>query len=75
MPFEPITEYDMKKWELKICKNPQHNPPGMIVITKPMKWVCPGCGESVILYPQATYWQDVDDFRQGGETQSERFGH
>ena len=48
MPFEPLTPKEQFK---PPCSHPQHNPPGMIVITKPMKWRCPGCGHTIIIRP------------------------
>ncbi len=53
MPFEPLNPEDNKEW--KFCKHPEHNPPGYVVITEPCKYRCPGCGKSIILYPNDSY--------------------
>lgn len=55
MPFEPLDEPE-KSWVKPICRDPQHDPPNMIVITKSCKWVCPSCGASVVLQPSRAYW-------------------
>jgi hypothetical protein len=49
MPFVPLDPKDKAKYTG--CKDPQHNPPSHIVIREPVKWVCPSCGHSVVIYP------------------------
>lgn len=53
MPFVPLTPEEKRIWEP--CKSPQHNPPNMMVIRKPMAWVCPSCGLRTVIYPQIYY--------------------
>lgn len=53
MPFVPIKPDEIKKYN--ICTSKEHNPPSHMVIYKPMKWVCPLCGHSTILYPTNTH--------------------
>jgi len=50
MPFVPLNPKEERQFQPP-CEHPQHHPPGMMVITKPMKWVCPACGKSVIVFP------------------------
>lgn len=56
MPFVPLT-LEEKKWFHKnrcnviTCRNPRHNPPAHIVVTHPLKYVCPHCNKSVMLLP------------------------
>lgn len=52
MSFEPLTPEEQKKYgEFKMCTDPQHTPPSLIVIREPMKWVCPSCGAVSYIYP------------------------
>lgn len=50
MSFVPLTDEEHPLWKPS-CRDPQHEPPNMIVITHPMKWVCPRCGQVSMLYP------------------------
>lgn len=43
-------------WEPRPCRHPGHNPPSMMVITRPYEHVCPGCGKSVTLRPSSVAW-------------------
>lgn len=46
----------MKNYKKEMfCRDECHNPPGMMVITKPFHHVCPSCGFSVTLYPNEVY--------------------
>lgn len=58
MPFEPLTPSEEKDLWPEPCRSPEHDPPGMIVITKPCRWVCPACGASVMLFPSSPKWCD-----------------
>ncbi len=49
MPFVPLTPDEKKQWA--VCTDPQHKPPNVLLVTEPMKWVCPACGASVIVRP------------------------
>lgn len=60
MPFVPLTPEEQRQWEPP-CTDREHSPPNMMVITHPMKWVCPSCGASVILYPQQSFLKHVKD--------------
>lgn len=53
MPFVPLEPEEEKYTP---CTHREHNPPAHMVIRKPMKWVCPGCGASVILLPPDVRW-------------------
>lgn len=55
MPFVPLNPEEQKA-TAPPCSHPEHNPPSHMVITAPMKWVCPGCGASVILQPTSVTW-------------------
>lgn len=56
MPFEPLTPEEREEWP-RICQDPQHNPPPLIsVLTEPIAWVCPTCGNRVILSPPFSGW-------------------
>lgn len=55
MPFEPLTEDEKRTWP-EPCRDPQHNPPGMIVIKEAVKYVCPSCGSTTILRPSCARW-------------------
>jgi len=48
--FVPLTPDEERVWEGP-CRHRDHNPPNMMVITRPMAWVCPGCGRRVVIYP------------------------
>lgn len=50
MPLAPLTPNEQKQFP-EPCRDPQHDPPGMMVIVCVCKWVCPACGASVILRP------------------------
>ena len=50
MPFVPLTPEEKKKCPPP-CRDPEHDPPNMMVITEACKWVCPSCGKSTILLP------------------------
>jgi hypothetical protein len=54
MPFEPLTPDEEKEFAPP-CRSREHDPPSHMVITRPMKWVCPSCGMSVVLRPATTY--------------------
>jgi hypothetical protein len=54
MPFVPLDPED-ENFFPEQCFHPEHNPPGHMVITKPMKWVCPGCGSSTVVRPREVY--------------------
>ena len=54
MPFVPLDPEEQRRFKPP-CTSREHNPPGMMVITHPMKWVCPECGASVILTPTTNY--------------------
>lgn len=55
MPFKKI---DDNKWEPKYpCTDPEHNPPGMIVLEPgTYEYTCPSCGEkrTIIVGPKPT---------------------
>lgn len=55
MPFVPLAPEE-KKWWPEPCRDPEHNPPGHMVITEPMKWRCPACGAEVIIRPTQVTW-------------------
>lgn len=48
--FVPIENEE--QW--KVCTSREHNPPNNMVISRPMKWVCPACGASVMIIPTTT---------------------
>lgn len=50
MPFEPLTPEEAREYP-EPCRSAEHDPPSHIVITHPIKWVCPSCGASMILRP------------------------
>ncbi len=50
MPFVPLDPKEKKQCK-EPCSHPEHNPPSHMVIKEPMKWVCPACGQSVIIRP------------------------
>lgn len=51
MPFVPLDPKEKEAWAKEPCKSPEHNPPNMFVVTEPMKWRCPSCGNEVMIYP------------------------
>lgn len=53
MPFVPLTPDERKQWKVIRCTEPGHRPPNMIVVTEPMKWVCPGCGQETMVFPNS----------------------
>jgi hypothetical protein len=55
MPFKPLTPEE-EKMPVPTRNHPEHNPPTHIVITYPMKWVCPGCGREVVIKPVIVNW-------------------
>ena len=50
MPFEPLTPEEARQFP-EPCRSPEHDPPNHMIITHPIKWVCPSCGASMILRP------------------------
>jgi len=52
MPFVPLSPEEKKLFP-PLCPSPEHNPPGMIVITEPIKYRCPKCGQESILLPSS----------------------
>lgn len=50
MPFEPLTPDERKQFP-EPCRDPDHDPPAHVVITEMCKWVCPTCGDAVVLCP------------------------
>lgn len=54
MPFEPVDESESGAWEP--CTSPEHDPPMMIVIRKPVWWVCPKCGARTLMRPNTIRW-------------------
>jgi hypothetical protein len=50
------------------CRNPQHDPPSLIVIPqgKQMRHTCPGCGKTVVVRPASVYWM-VDHVSKSGQ--------
>jgi len=72
MPFVPLNEEE-KKWYKPPCTSFQHNPPSHIVITEPMKWVCPACGHSVIVRPSGAYLGVVKRYERLNKKYSEDY--
>jgi hypothetical protein len=56
MPFVPLTPDEEREFRGP-CRHPQHDPPNHMVIHRPMKWVCPGCGHLVIIRPPVVTWR------------------
>lgn len=50
MPFVPLDPKEKDEFK-EPCRSPEHDPPSHMVITRPMKWVCPACKCSVIIRP------------------------
>lgn len=51
MPFVPLSPEEKEQFKPP-CVDPQHSPGTMMmVVTSPMKWVCPSCGASIVIYP------------------------
>lgn len=55
MPFVPLTPEEKERYKPP-CNHPEHDPPGMIVIHHPCKYVCPACGREVIINPPIVRW-------------------
>ena len=44
MPLKKLD--DDKTWTRKVCRSPEHNPPGMMVYRPgTYEWTCPKCGD------------------------------
>ena len=54
MPFVPLTPEEEKAFGPQ-CRDPEHNPPSMMVISRPMKWRCPSCGSETVMMPSTVY--------------------
>lgn len=52
--FVPLTPEEQQHTKPP-CRSRDHDPPNMMLITHPMKWVCPACGAAVILRPSEVY--------------------
>lgn len=51
MPFRPLKPEEQKTWIKPECRDPQHNPPGMIVLPPGLHiWVCPKCGKETSVF-------------------------
>ena len=55
MRFEPLTPKGQRQGKPP-CDHPEHNPPGSVVLEQPARWVCPGCGRSVLVRPSGLRW-------------------
>ena len=51
MPFRKIDEKDSKWKKLNLCRHPEHNPPGHIVLEDgTYEYECPACGKITIIH-------------------------
>lgn len=47
MPLKKLD--DDKTWNRKVCRSPEHKPPGMMVYPPGRyEWTCPKCGETTV---------------------------
>lgn len=62
MPFVPLDPNERSEYD--VCRSLEHNPPNMMVLNQPMKWVCPACGASQIVYPSnyGVTWEAKHEF-------------
>lgn len=51
MPFVPMTPEERERYQPP-CTSREHAPPPLaMVVTHPMKWVCPSCGQATMVLP------------------------
>jgi predicted RNA-binding Zn-ribbon protein involved in translation (DUF1610 family) len=69
MPFEPLTPEELEFYK-EPCSDSEHLPPSYTVVYQKMKWVCPSCGQKIIIRPinTACLPHSFGDYRDGLQT-------